>query len=60
VSVTARVELGSGCQTAVASDLGSEIRQTPASARSESDKYHLNFRLPALTETGEPVSSPPR
>ncbi len=58
VSVTARVELGSGYQTAVASDLGSEIPQIPASARSESDKYHINVRLSALTGTGERVSSP--
>ena len=57
-SVTARVELGSGYQVAVAPDLGSEIPEIPASARSDPDNYHLNVRLSALTDSGERVSTP--
>jgi hypothetical protein len=56
--VSAHVELGSGYQIAVAPELGSEVPEIPASARSDPARYYLNVRLSALTESGERVSSP--
>jgi hypothetical protein len=57
VSVTAHVELGSGRQTIRAPDLGAEGEEVAAAAHSDPERFHLNVRLSALTESGERVSS---
>jgi hypothetical protein len=58
VSVTAHVELGSGRQIIRAPELGAEVEEIAAAAHSDPERFHLNVRLSALTESGERVSSP--
>lgn len=59
ISVTAHVELGSGRQTIRAGEPGAEeAKEVAAGVYRDPERFNLDVRLSALTESGERVRSP--